>query len=297
MKLVISRNGTITIEGNECEIRAAVGSNIGSEMSRRLFATATCGLNAAAPSWNDINAMCQDGELRKHFSLGDILRIKHRTLGGSGNTIDCRIVRICDTGMVLASIYTLKDMQFDAPEKERDAKRHEHPHSERANWGSNLYRESAIHQWLNSDKTRGEWWSAQNKWDNPPEDHEKTDGFLAGFEDDFLEALGEYECITAKPLGEEGESIRFKAKFFLPSVTELTGKANNGVMEGIRFAYADKIAKGWNWLRSPFTGVANYVYNVNTSGALNYNGAYTTIGVAPACVIGKINQSDPNGAE
>lgn len=42
MKLVISRNGTITIDGNEREIRAAVGSNIGSEMSRRLFAPATC---------------------------------------------------------------------------------------------------------------------------------------------------------------------------------------------------------------------------------------------------------------
>ena len=247
--------------------------------------------------WDDIAAVCRYGEVRKYFELGDMLSVKHRTLGGSGNTIDCRIVRIGDTGMVLASVYTVKEMQFDAPEKKRDAKRREHPQSERADWGSNFYRESAIHQWLNSDRTRGDWWMARNPWDNPPENHEETDGFLAGFEDDFLGALGEYECITAKPLGNEGEADRFKAKFFLPSVTELTGKANNGVMEGARFAYADKIAKGWNWLRSPYASNASYVYIVGTTGTLSSSNAYNANGCAPACVIGKIGQSDPNGAE
>ena len=35
------------------------------------------------------------------------------------------------------------------------------------------------------------------------------------------------------------------------------------------------------WLRSPNTGNANNVYNVNTSGALNNNNANNTNGVAP----------------
>lgn len=287
MKLEINKNGNIAVEGSENEIIAAIGKlRIGTGNDRdKIEPMLPIGARIGG---REIASICEYGDARRRFRLGDMMSIKHRTLGGSGNTIDCRIVRLCDTGMVIAAIYPITEMQFDAAEKKRNAKKHEHPTAIRAEYGSNAYHESAIRQWLNSDRPKGEWWEGQHGWDNPPEELDKIDGLLAGFDDDFIGCLGYCDCITARPLGNKGESITTRDRFFLPSVTEITGEPNNGVMEGTKFAYADKIAKGYNWLRSPYASYADFVAIVNTSGAFSINNAIIAVGVAPACVIGKI---------
>ena len=41
-------------------------------------------------------------------------------------------------------------------------------HAHRLRYGSNRYKESAIRQWLNSDKAGGTWWQPQSEFDRPP---------------------------------------------------------------------------------------------------------------------------------
>lgn len=55
---------------------------------------------------------------------------------------------------------------------------YEKNNADRAQYGSNNWRESAMRQWLNSDKAAGEWWAAQTIWDVKPDYADNTAGFL-----------------------------------------------------------------------------------------------------------------------
>ena len=173
------------------------------------------------------------------------------------------------------------------------------PNTNRVSYGYNNWEESAIRQWLNSAEGAGQWWTAQNIWDNAPGYASSTAGFLNGItEPGFIDAVGAVYLRTAKNTVTDGGGSRVTSDtFFLPSNTEVFGSANNNIYEGDQFAFFfgtdanSKIkynsannASNW-WLRSPYTGSASHVYVVHTSGALNYGYAGGTVGVAPACVI------------
>lgn len=173
--------------------------------------------------------------------------------------------------------------------------------------GSNNYNESAIRQYLNSDKAAGSVWTPQTKWDRPPSWAASTAGFLRGFNSDFISSIGKASKRTAKnTVSDGGGYIDTEEKIFLLSRTEVYAGPNNNVDEGgpyryfsefsdlssagtgadsNRTKYRNSVAKYW-WLRSPFTGYASLPFGANLSGTVNYLSSATYVyGVAPACCI------------
>lgn len=64
-------------------------------------------------------------------------------------------------------------------------------HASRVSVGSNNYKESAVRQFLNSSAEAGAVWTPQTKFDRPPSWFTSTEGFVRGFNDDFLATVGE----------------------------------------------------------------------------------------------------------
>lgn len=63
-------------------------------------------------------------------------------------------------------------------------------------YGDNRYATSAIRQYLNSDKPKGEWWTAQTKWDIAPEQLSQIDGYLCGMDPELLAVLKPVKVVT-----------------------------------------------------------------------------------------------------
>lgn len=63
-------------------------------------------------------------------------------------------------------------------------------------FGDNRYATSAIRQYLNSDKPKGEWWTAQTKWDIAPDQLNQMDGYLCGMEPELLAVLQPIKVVT-----------------------------------------------------------------------------------------------------
>lgn len=169
--------------------------------------------------------------------------------------------------------------------------------------GSNRWRDSAYRQWLNSNAPAvpsgnsavSNWWKPATVFDRVP-NGAKNAGFLYGLDKDFIDSLGEVEVKTklhkADKVNEVDHDITYD-KVFLQSQTDVFGGTSS---EGSQLEYwkdatnADRIkyhndtARYW-WLRTPDSTYAGYVFNVNTSGGLNFNNANTNHGVVPACCI------------
>ena len=176
-------------------------------------------------------------------------------------------------------------------------------HTHRIRYGSNNWRESAVRQWLNSAAAVNEWWHPQTIFDRPPS-YANQPGFLAGFDDDFINAVGLVDVTTAyntvyEADGSTGGSYTTRDKFFLPSMVEVGLGNNDSVAEGSVMEYfngatdTDRIkydiaapttARYW-WLRSPYPWYVNLVRYVTPSGALSYRHASYGPAVAAACVI------------
>lgn len=176
-------------------------------------------------------------------------------------------------------------------------------HSHRIRYGSNNWKESAVRQWLNSAAAANEWWHPQTIFDRPPS-YANQPGFLAGFDDDFINAVGLVDVTTARNTvfevdGTTGGSYTTRDKFFLPSMVEVGLGNNDAVAEGSVMEYyngatdTDRIkydiaapttARYWR-LRSPFPWHGYHVRNVAPSGALDVSHASNGNAVAAACVI------------
>lgn len=63
-------------------------------------------------------------------------------------------------------------------------------------YGWNRWSTSALRQYLNSDATVGNWWTAQDEWDIAPDQLTTKRGFLSGCPESFVEALKEVKVIT-----------------------------------------------------------------------------------------------------
>ena len=63
-------------------------------------------------------------------------------------------------------------------------------------YGDNRYATSAMRQYLNSDKPKGEWWTAQTKWDIVPDQHSQIDGYLCGVDPELLTVLKPVKVVT-----------------------------------------------------------------------------------------------------
>lgn len=176
-------------------------------------------------------------------------------------------------------------------------------HAHRIRYGSNNWGESAVRQWLGSAAPSNEWWHPQTIFDRPPS-YANQPGFLAGFDDDLVNALGFVDVTTIRNTvtevgGTTGGSYTTRDKAFLLSMTEAgfgkNGQADEGsVMEfygGVtntgrikRDIAAPTIARYW-LLRSPGPTNGYHVRHVTPSGALSGSSANNDSAAAAGCVI------------
>lgn len=172
-------------------------------------------------------------------------------------------------------------------------------------YGSNRWLHSSIRQWLNSDKAANAWWKTQNVFDRPPLNI-NTAGFLTNMDNEFMSAIGKVKKRTARDTVADGGGYEDTDELiFLLSRSEMYGGLENNVNEGEpypyyvnysdlsaagtgadtnRIKYQNGTAKHW-WLRSPNSGNGSYVHRVLSTGNINGNNAYNSVGVAPACCI------------
>lgn len=177
---------------------------------------------------------------------------------------------------------------------------------DRALLGSNNWLESAMRQYLNSDKAAGSVWTPQSVFDRPPTWAATTAGFLHGIDPDFVAVLGNVKKKTGlNTISDGGGTATHDEKVFLLSRSEVFMGDEYAGGEDTPYAYyknysdnqsastgADKnrikyragAAKYW-WLRSPIAGVARGVGLVYPSGAWDSYNATLALGVAPACCI------------
>ena len=108
----------------------------------------------------------------------------------------------------------------------------------RAMYGSNRYRDSAIRQWLNSAAAAGSWWTPQHNFDRPPAEAATKPGFLSGFQDDFLAAVGAIKIdVATNTVCDGGDTDTMYDAFFLPSLEELHYVPQAAGVEGAAWDY------------------------------------------------------------
>lgn len=89
-------------------------------------------------------------------------------------------------------------------------------------YGDNRWYKSAYRQYLNSDAPAKEWWTPQDEWDMKPDQADTAPGFLAGFSDDFKNALTRVKVVTYKnSVTDDGSATVTYDKIFLPSLQEI----------------------------------------------------------------------------
>ncbi len=85
-------------------------------------------------------------------------------------------------------------------------------------YGDKRWYKSAYRQYLNSDAASGRWWTPQDEWDMKPDQADTVPGFLAGFSDDFKNALTRVKVVT---YGSNVSAVVTYDKIFLPSLEEV----------------------------------------------------------------------------
>ena len=168
-------------------------------------------------------------------------------------------------------------------------------------YGYNIYKYSAIRQWLNSSEAANNWWTATHVGDVAP-NYTNQFGFMRGLDADFKAILNKTEVVTAgNGATDDGSLYSVYDYLFLPSRYELCnasspiegdkmlyfGPLNGSTIRGL--ATRGPVSGGntayW-WERSANSGNANYVYNVTTYGTPGYNyNAYNAYQLVPACKI------------
>lgn len=89
-------------------------------------------------------------------------------------------------------------------------------------YGDNQWWKSAIRQCLNSDAPAGGWWQPQDEWDMKPDQADTVPGFLAGFSNDFKNALTRVKVVTyGNKVTDDGSAVVTYDKIFLPSLQEI----------------------------------------------------------------------------
>ena len=181
-------------------------------------------------------------------------------------------------------------------------------HHDRVNYGSNNYAESALYWWLNSD-------AAANTPRTPVTKFSRAysynvTGFMNGLDASFVSCLDDtvwkcstnnvYECPSSLGGVTPGKqnSYTVTAKFGLASEMEIFGSYGgtadgsvifdlyNNASADDRKKYRNTTAQNW-WLRSPGWSIADGERYVYSSGGANYNHAYLSYAVVPACRISK----------
>ena len=135
-----------------------------------------------------------------------------------------------------------------------DAKESSNSDSNRQTKGNNNWQYSNIEQWLNSDASAGNWYSAQHSADAPPSSanvwvssnvaynpYDTKPGFLYYWNDEEKSILKDMTLTLANnTVTDGGGSYTWTGKVWLPTYTQMGGNQNNGINEGTQFSkFAD----------------------------------------------------------
>ena len=182
-------------------------------------------------------------------------------------------------------------------------------------YGYNRWSHSAMRQFLNSDKGVNAWWVAQHNGDVAPNELATKAGFMSGFEDEFLSAIGPIKVTTAlntvtdSALGTTEDTYD---TFFLPSLEQMYAQPQLADVEGDYFEYWKRAtgATGPNaWydagrnpgyityaieaksspqsvrLRSANRGYSYFTWYVSSTGHINCHNASYAYRCAPVCAV------------
>ena len=178
-------------------------------------------------------------------------------------------------------------------------------------YGDNRYATSAIRQYLNSDKPKGEWWTAQTKWDIAPDQLSQIDGYLCGMDPELLAVLKPVKvvtyCNTVTATGQKQVKDITYDKVTLISLEQMYIEPQ-AAGEGEAHEYYKELngtAKKFQWwqtyeilktfavenptspqlvrLRSAYRSYAFYTWLVNSSGSVN--SSYASYAFRPASLM------------
>lgn len=181
-------------------------------------------------------------------------------------------------------------------------------------YGDNRYATSAIRQYLNSDKPKGEWWTAQTKWDIAPDQLSQIDGYLCGMDPELLAVLKPVKvvtyCNTVTATGQKQVKDITYDKVTLISLEQMYIEPQ-AAGEGEAHEYYKELngtAKKFQWwqtyeilktfavenptspqnvrLRSAYRSYASATWIVSSSGGVYYNYASYAFRPAPLMFIG-----------
>ena len=188
---------------------------------------------------------------------------------------------------------------------------------QRALLGSNRWSTGAMRQHLNSRNAAGSVWTPQTNFDRPPSWVSNTAGFMHGLDPEFVKICADVElltalntvCDTTSTEGNAGTGYETTVdKYFLPSRPEVFGGSDNASDKGNAWQYysANSDVPGGSsnagndtnriklnasgtpyywWLRSPYVGYGCYVRGIDPAGGVSGSNAFSSYGVAPACVV------------
>lgn len=177
-------------------------------------------------------------------------------------------------------------------------------------YGWNRWKTSALRQWLNSSKPKGQWWTPQDQWDICPNQLASKDGFLCGMPEQMLNSLKKVKVSTfANTVNDEGvEDITYDY-VTLPSLGQIYANTPvNGEGEAhtywkrrsgrttpcepetrypnmITYYVVDKTTPKYVRLRSTNRSTANYVWNIYNDGSINSNNASYSLYCSPLVCI------------
>ena len=176
-------------------------------------------------------------------------------------------------------------------------------HTQRARYGSNNYKESALREWLNSGDAAGLWQTQQTRFQRPCSYAANRAGFATYLDPEFAAVIREGTHLNRTnevfDLNGKKQAYSTTEKFFLPSQEEIGFSPESGIVCGAVFdfyggaAQSDKIkyditaqttARTW-WLRTPLPSYAYIERRVLSSGALSSDTAYGGYGASAACEI------------
>lgn len=177
-------------------------------------------------------------------------------------------------------------------------------------YGWNRWKTSALRQYLNSSKPKGQWWTPQDQWDICPDQLASKDGFLCGIPEEMLNCLKKVKVVTyANAVNDEGAEDITYDYVTLPSLSQMFIKPQTSG-EGdvhtywkrrsgrttpcewytnypnmVEYSIANKTSPQAVRLRSADQGNACNPWNVNSSGNVYGNYASRANAFAPLVCI------------
>ena len=161
---------------------------------------------------------------------------RHSINGETPQEIIWQIVAKSHSGYPADSVTLFTERIIDI--RMMDNKEPDNPVYDRTMFGSNRYEISNLDQWLNSYGEAGQWYVAKSEYDKPPTNNPTAyynrPGFLYHFTNTEKNAILDTPLLVT-PSSIDGGIVSFTRKVFIPSFTEVTGRMEREMPDGVKW--------------------------------------------------------------